>query len=184
VGLVTDVGGINDRGFNQSAWEGVQKTEKELGTEIKYIETRDAKDYEDNIRQFADEKYDVVVTVGFALGDVTLKMAKEYPDVKFIGVDQVQAQALPNLTGLVFHEDQAGYLAGALAAYLTQSGTIAGVFGADLVPPVVAFREGYEAGARTIRPDIKIISTYHPGGIGQAFTDPEWGAATAAQAID
>jgi basic membrane protein A len=184
VGLVTDVGRINDRSFNQSAWGGVQEAEKELDAEIKYIETKDAKDYEDNIRQFTDEDYDVIVTVGFALGDATTKMAKEYPDISFIGVDQFPGEELSNYTGLVFHEDQSGYLAGALAAYLSKNGTIAAVLGTDLVPPVVAFKEGYEAGAKAIKPDINVISTYHPGEISQAFTDPEWGAATAAQAID
>jgi basic membrane protein A len=184
VGLVTDVGRINDRSFNQSAWEGVQQAEKDLGAEIKYVETKDAKDYLDNIRQFTDEDYDVVVSVGFALGDATIEMAKEYPDVKFIGVDQFQVDTLSNLAGLIFHEDQSGYLAGALAAHLTKSGTIAAVLGTDLVPPVVAFKEGYEAGAKATKPDIKVISTYHPGEISQAFTDPEWGAATAAQALD
>ena len=187
IGLVTDVGRVNDRSFNQSAWEGVQQAAKALNlsdADIKYIETKDAKDYEDNMRQFAGEGYNIIVTVGFALGDATIKMAKEYPNINFIGVDQFQGEALPNLTGLVFNEDHSGYLAGVLAASLTKSGTIAGVFGTDLVPPVVAFKEGYEAGAKSVNPDIKIISTYHPGEISQAFTDPEWGAATAAQAID
>ncbi|HQE92027.1 MAG TPA: BMP family ABC transporter substrate-binding protein [Anaerolineae bacterium] len=184
IGLVTDVGRINDRSFNQSAWEGVQQAGKELNAEVKYIETTDAKDYENNIKQFADEDYNLIVTVGFALGDATIKMAKAYPKINFIGVDQSQSETLPNLAGLVFHEDQAGYLAGVLAAYLTKSGTIAAVLGTDLVPPVVAFNEGYIAGAKSVRPDIKVISTYHPGEISQAFTDPEWGAATAAQAID
>ncbi len=188
IGLVTDVGRVNDRSFNQSAWEGVQQAAKELKlnaeTDIKYIETKDAKDYEDNMRQFATEGYNVIVTVGFALGDATIKMAKEYPNINFIGVDQGQSETLPNLAGLIFHEDQSGYLAGVLAASMTKSGTIAGVFGTDLIPPVVAFKEGYEAGAKSVNPNIKIISTYHPGEISQAFTDPEWGAATAAQAID
>ena len=184
IGLVTDVGRVNDRSFNQSAWEGVQQAGKDLKAEVKYIETTDAKDYENNIKQFADEGYDLVVTVGFALTDATIKMAKAYPKINFIGVDQFQGETLPNLTGLIFHEDHSGYLAGVLAAKLTKSGTIAGVFGTDLVPPVVAFKEGYEAGAKSVNPNIKIISTYHPGEISQAFTDPEWGAATAAQAID
>ena len=91
---------------------------------------------------------------------------------------------LPNVTGLVFKEDHAGYLAGVLAASLTETGTIAAVLGTDLVPPVVAFKEGYEAGAKSVNPDINLISTYHPGELSQAFTDPEWGAATAKQAID
>lgn len=184
IGLVTDVGRVSDRSFNQSAWEGVQAAGEALGAEVKYIETKDAKDYEDNIRQFADEGYNVIVTVGFALGDATIKMANEYPDIDFIGVDQFQGETLPNLAGLIFHEDQSGYLAGALAAHMSKSGTIAAVLGTDLIPPVVAFKEGYEAGALAINPDIKVISTYHPGEISQAFTDPEWGAATAAQAID
>ncbi len=184
IGLVTDVGRVNDRTFNQSAWEGVQDAAGELGAEANYVETRAATDYEDNIRQFTDAGYDVIVTVGFALGDATIEMAKQFPDIKFIGVDQFQAEVTPNVAGLVFHEDHAGYLAGVLAANLTTSGTIAGVFGTDLIPAVVAFREGYEAGARTVKADINIISAYHPGEIAQAFTDPEWGAATAAQAID
>ena len=110
--------------------------------------------------------------------------AKANPDIYFIGVDQFQGEALPNLTGLIFHEDQSGFLAGALAASLSKSGTIAGVLGTDLVPPVVAFKEGYDAGAKYINPDIKVISTFHPGEISQAFVDPEWGAATAKQALD
>jgi basic membrane protein A len=87
------------------------------------------------------------------------------------------------VVGLIFHEDQSGFLAGALAAQMTKTGTIAAVLGTDLVPPVVAFKEGYEAGAKYIKPDINVISTYHPGGLDVAFTDPEWGATTAAQAI-
>jgi basic membrane protein A len=118
------------------------------------------------------------------LGEATIAAAQENPDIYFIGVDQFQAEELPNVVGLIFHEDQSGFLAGALAAQLTESGTIAAVLGTDLVPPVVAFKEGYEAGARHINPDINIISTYHPGELSQAFTDPEWGAATARQAID
>jgi basic membrane protein A len=187
VGLVTDVGEIDDKSFNQSAWEGVQRAEEELGlAEIDYIETKDAKDYEANIRLFADEGFDVIVTVGFALGEATLAMADEYPDVNFIGVDQFQVPDAekPNVAGLIFQEDKSGFLAGALAAMLNESGTIAGVYGTDLVPPVVAFKEGYEGGAAYIDPEIEVISTYHPGGLDVAFTDPEWGATTAKQAID
>ena len=188
IGLVTDVGRINDRSFNQSAWEGVRAAGEQFGLtegdDFKYIETQDAKDYADNMQQFIDAGYDVIVTVGFALGEATAVAAANNPDIDFIGVDQFQGEALPNLTGLVFNEDKSGYLAGALAAQLSQSGTIAAVLGTDLVPPVVAFNEGYIAGAKAINPDINIISTYHPGGLDVAFTDPEWGAATAKQALD
>ena len=187
IGLVTDVGRINDRSFNQSAWDGVLKAQADLGLtddDVKYIETQDTKDYVDNMAQFIDAGYNVIVTVGFALGDATIEAAKNNPDILFIGVDQFQGEALPNLAGLIFHEDQSGYLAGVLAASLSKSGTIAAVLGTDLVPPVVAFNEGYIAGAKSVNPDINVISTYHPGEISQAFVDPEWGAATAKQAID
>lgn len=184
VGLVTDVGEIDDKSFNQSAWEGVQKAADELGAQVKYIETKDAKDYAANMELFADQGYDVIVTVGFALGSATVEEAKKYPDIKFIGVDQFQADTVDNVAGVIFSEDKSGFLAGALAAMLTKSDTIAAVLGTDLVPPVVAFKEGYEAGAKYINADIKTISTYHPGGLDVAFTDPEWGATTAKQAID
>lgn len=186
IGLVTDVGEIDDKSFNQSAWQGVERAEEELGAQVDYIETSDAKDYAANIDLFAQNGYDIIVTVGFALGEATTEAAQRYPDVDFIGVDQFQAaeDPPPNLVGLIFPEDQAGYLAGVLAAELSETGTIAAVLGTDLVPPVVAFKEGYEAGARATNPDINIISTYHPGGLDVAFTDPEWGASTAVQAID
>jgi basic membrane protein A and related proteins len=188
IGLVTDVGRVNDRSFNQSAWEGVVQAGQALGlTEgdgYRYIETQDPADYADNIQQFIDGGFNVIVSVGFALGEATATAAQENPDIMFIGVDQFQAETIPNLTGLIFHEDQSGFLAGALAAQLSQTGKIAAVLGTDLVPPVVAFKEGYELGAKYINPDIEVISTYHPGGLDRAFTDPEWGAATARQALD
>ncbi|MCB2209388.1 BMP family ABC transporter substrate-binding protein [bacterium] len=184
VGLVTDVGEIDDKSFNQSAWEGVQQAESELGAMVNYVETKDAKDYMANIQLFADQGYDVIVTVGFALGASTLEAAAMYPEIKFIGVDQFQEAAVDNVAGLIFEEAKSGFLAGVLAASLTESNTIAAVLGTDLVPPVVAFKEGYEAGAAWANPDVTVISTYHPGGLDVAFTDPEWGATTAAQAIE
>ena len=88
------------------------------------------------------------------------------------------------MAGLVFNEDKAGFLAGALAGLLTESDTIAAVLGTDQVPPVVAFKAGYENGAEYTNPDVNVISTYNPGGLDTAFNDPEWGATTARQAID
>jgi basic membrane protein A len=185
IGLVTDVGRIDDKSFNQSAWEGAQQAAEALGAaEVNYVETTNATDYAANIALFADQGYDIIVTVGFAMGEATLEAAGNYPDIDFIGVDQFQGEAVPNVTGLVFNEDKAGYLAGVLAASLSESGTIASVLGTDLVPPVVAFNEGYLNGAASVNPDINIIATYHPGGLDVAFTDPEWGATTAQQAID
>ena len=185
IGLVTDVGRIDDKSFNQSAWEGAQQAAEALGAaEVNYVETTNATDYAANIDLFAAQGYDIIVTVGFAMGEATVEAAGTYPDIDFIGVDQFQGEALPNVTGLVFNEDKAGYMAGVLAASLSESGTIASVLGTDLVPPVVAFNEGYLNGAASVNPDINIIATYHPGGLDVAFTDPEWGATTAQQAID
>jgi basic membrane protein A len=181
---MTDVGEVDDKSFNQSAWEGVKLAETELGAIVNYVETKDGKDYEANIALFGDKDYDVIVTVGFAAGDATMAGANKYPDIMFVGVDQWNDGSNPMVTGLLFNEDRAGFLAGALAAMMTKTDTVAAVLGTDLVPPVVAFKEGYEGGAKYINPDINLISTFHPGGLDVAFTDPEWGATTAKQAID
>jgi basic membrane lipoprotein Med (substrate-binding protein (PBP1-ABC) superfamily)/ABC-type branched-subunit amino acid transport system substrate-binding protein len=184
VGLVTDVGQIDDRAFNQAAWEGVKLAESELGARVDYIETQDGIYYAENIAQFANNGYDVIVTVGFALGEATAAAALQYPDVKFIGVDQFQVEAVDNLAGLIFDEDKAGFLAGVLAARLSESGTIGAVLGSEMVPPVVAFKEGYENGARYVNPDIELISVFHPGELELAFSDADWGAQTAREALD
>ncbi|MEZ4516584.1 MAG: BMP family ABC transporter substrate-binding protein [Chloroflexota bacterium] len=185
IGLVTDVGEVDDKSFNQSAWEGAQQAATDLGAaQVQYIETKDAKDYGANIDLFATQGYDIIVTVGFAMGEATLEAAANYPDIDFIGVDQFQSDTVSNVTGLIFPEDKSGFLAGALAGMLTESNTIASVLGTDLVPPVVAFNEGYKGGAKYVNPDVTIIDTYHPGGLDVAFVDPEWGASTAKQALD
>ncbi len=185
VGLVTDVGKIDDKSFNQSAWEGVKLAEEELGATVQYIETTDSKDYDKNISTFADEGYDVIVTVGFGMGDATIAAAAKYPEVDFVGVDQFQAEAIANITGLNFPEDQAGFLVGALAAMMSDTGKIGAVCGTDAVPPVWRFGEGYRAGAAYIDPAVEVNVVYHSDvGFDKTFTDPEWGAATANSMID
>ncbi|MEM9133811.1 MAG: BMP family ABC transporter substrate-binding protein [Actinomycetota bacterium] len=184
VGLVTDVGKIDDKSFNQSAWEGVQLLEGELDAHVDFIETQDSTDYAANIGSFVDQDYDVIVTVGFALGEATGIAADENPDTYFIGVDQFQGEERANVAGLIFPEDQAGFLAGALAGLMTESNIVGQVLGTDLVPPVVAFKEGFDGGVAFTNPDAEVIATYHPGGLDVAFTDPEWGANTARQALD
>ena len=184
IGLVTDVGKVDDKSFNQSAWEGAQAAAEELGGTADFIETTAATDYATNIGQFVDSGANVIISVGFALGEATAAAATANPDVVFIGVDQFQATTICNYTGLLFPEDQAGFLAGALAGLLTETNTIAAVLGTDQVPPVVAFKEGFENGAEYTNPDVNVISTYHPGGLDVAFTDPEFGATTARQALD
>lgn len=185
VGLVTDVGSLNDKSFNQNSWEGVLRAQQEMGVEAKNIETKDTKDYAKNIQQFVDEKYDVIVTVGFALGEATTAAAKANPNIKFIGVDQFQAEVTPNVSGLIFDEDKAGYLAGALAALISTKNNVGAVCGTDDVPPVWKFGEGYKNGAKAIKPDITVQVTYHSDvPITQSFVDPEWGKTTALSMID
>ena len=189
VGLVTDVGKINDKSFNQSAWEGVQQAESDLGAQVQYIETADAKDYDKNIATFADANYDVIVTVGFGMGEATVKAAGLYPDVKFIGVDQFQAEETPGVVGLNFPEDNAGFLVGALAAMMSESHAIGAVCGTDVVPPVWRFGEGYKAGAAyadgMMGSETEVFVVYHSDvGFDKTFTDPEWGAQTAQSMMD
>jgi basic membrane protein A len=136
------------------------------------------------MQTFVDQNYDVIVTVGFALGEATTKAAIANPKTNFIGVDQFQGKALPNLTGLIFNEDKSGFLAGALAGLITKTNKVGAVLGTNLVPPVVAFKVGYENGAKYTNPKVSVKSTYHPGGLDVAFNDPTFGADTARQALD
>jgi len=186
VGMVTDVGKIDDKSFNQSAWEGVQKSKTDKVADwVQYIETTDAKDYDKNIATFADAGYDAIVTVGFALGDATRAAAAKYPNIYFVGVDQDQyAGTIANVAGLVFPEDQAGFLVGALAAAMSKSHKIGSVCGTDVVPAVWRFGEGYKAGAAyadgLLGTTTEVFVVYHSDvGFDKTFTDPEWGAQTA-----
>jgi len=187
IGLVTDVGEVDDKSFNEAAWVAVQQAAKELGLAeecIGYIETQDAKDYMPNITSFIEEGANIIVTSGFAMGEATNEMAKQRRDVYFMGSDQWYADPQDNLAGLVFSEDQSGFLAGCLAGLMTESNVIGGVYGTDLVPPVVYFRQGYENGAKYCNPEVEVLGAYHPGGLATGFTDPEWGHETAASMID
>ncbi len=181
VGLVTDTGKVDDKSFNQSAWEGAQAAATEAGGISKYIETIDSKDYAANIAQFTDKSYDVIVTVGFLMAEATVTAAKEYPDTHFIGVDQFIGEEIANLTGLIFPEDQAGYAAGYLAGLLTTTNQLGQVLGLQ-IPPVEKFAKGFEAGALAANPAVTVTTVYHPAA-DNAFNDPEWGAAEAAKQI-
>jgi basic membrane protein A len=192
VGLVTDVGKITDKSFNQSSWEGMQQAKTEgLVQWIQYIETTDSKDYGKNIATFGDAGYDIVITSGFNLGTASMAAAKLYPNIKFIAVDQSKwvftatGESTPaNYIGLVFPEDQAGFLVGALAAMMSATHKIGAVCGTDAIPPVWKFGEGYRAGAayadaqRGTTTEVSVV--YHNDvGMDKTFIDPEWGAATA-----
>ena len=190
VGLVTDVGKINDKSFNQSAWEGVQKSETDgVADLVQYIETTDAKDYAKNIGTFGDAGFDVIVTVGFNLGEATVAAAATYPDIVFIGVDQFQGATTDGVAGLNFPEDNAGFLVGALAAMMSETHKIGAVCGTDVVPPVWRFGEGYKAGAAYADAQngttTEVFVVYHSDvGFDKTFTDPEWGAQTAKSMMD
>jgi basic membrane protein A len=189
VGLVTDIGKVNDKSFNQSTWQGIQQAANELGATINYIETVDRKDHEKNIAVFGDAGYDVIVTAGSALTEATLEAAEIYPDTLFIGVDQFQTEDVENVAGLNFPEDQAGFLVGALAAMMSKSNKIGAVCGPDAIPAVWRFGEGYKAGAAYADElngtTTEVFVVYHnDADFNEAFVDPEWGAATARSMID
>ena len=182
IGLVTDTGKVDDKSFNQSAWEGALEAAQATGGYAKYIETVDPKDYATNIGQFVSGGYDVIVTVGFLMGEATVEAAKANTGVQFIGVDQFQAEEIANLTGLVFPEDKAGYAAGYLAGLMTKTNKIGAVLGTDTVPPVKLFGEGYKAGALAANPSAEVTLVYHEPN--NAFNDPEWGAAEAKKQLE
>jgi len=128
VGLVTDTGGVNDQSFNQLAWQGVQKAATDMGFQAKFLESRQPSDYETNIDALAAEGYNVIITVGSVMGDATALKAKQYPDIKFAIIDNAYADGgLPNVTSLMFAEDQVGFLAGVLAAGMSRSGFVCSV---------------------------------------------------------
>ena len=186
VGLVTDVGRINDKGFNQSAYEGMEAAKAEAPTcfETDYIETTSQSDYAANIAQFTDSGSNVVIGVGFLLGDGLGAAAIENPDVKFISVDGVpnppnDTSWMTNGESLFFAEDQAGYMAGVLAASMTKTDHIGVVGGLVVVPPVERFVEGYIDGAKSVKPDITVDFVYTT-----SFVDPPQGSNAAQQMID
>jgi basic membrane protein A len=142
---VTDTGGVDDKGFNQTAWKGVQDAESQLGIDGKLLESSAETDYAPNINSFIGEDCDIIITVGFLLGDATKAAAEANPDQKFSIVDYAYDPVVPNILGQVFATDEAAFLAGYLAAGVTQSG-IVGTFGGINIPPVTIFMDGFVRG--------------------------------------
>ncbi len=147
VGMVTDVGGIDDKSFNATSWQGMELAKQELGVEVAYLESQQQADYASNITQFIDQGYDMIITVGFLLGDDTKKFAEQYKDIKFAIVDFAYDPPLPNVLGLTFATDEAAFLAGYLAAGMTKTGKV-GTFGGIKIPPVTIFMVGFEYGVK------------------------------------
>ena len=180
VGLVTDVGKLSDKSFNYDSFKGVQNAmaDSSLCVSGKAIESSTPDDYPKNITQFVNGNYDMIIGVGFNLGDAVTAAAKTSPNIKFVLVDAfdfADKTPPPNLTGLLFNEDEPGYLAGALAALMSKSHTIGVVAGLETVPPVVNYVKGYTKGAQDAVAGTKVLKIYQPESGAKDFNDPDWG---------
>ena len=140
---VTDIGGVDDKGFNQIAYEGLKQAESELGVSIDLLESATDADYAPNLQSFVDKGCNVIVTVGFLLADATKAAAEANPGVQFAIVDS--NTSAPNVQGLTFATDQPSFLAGYMAAATTKTG-IVGTFGGINIPPVAIFMQGFAKG--------------------------------------
>jgi basic membrane protein A len=144
---VTDTGGIDDKSFNATAWKGVEEAMAEFGIEGKYLESQQQTDYEKNLKAFVDEGCNIIITVGFLLGDATAAASTTYPDMMFSIVDYAYDPVLPNVLGQVFTTDEAAFLAGYAAAGMTQTGKVA-TFGGIQIPTVTVFMDGFALGVQ------------------------------------
>ena len=166
VGLVTDLGQLNDRGFNQLAYQGLKRAQRELGIEGRVVQSASAADYIPNMRRLARDGYDLIIGVGFAQGDAIDTVASRFPQGRFaiIDVDQSSLKHKPkNVTGLIFKEQEVGYLAGYLAGLeeKKRSGPdVIGSVGGFKEPPVDRFIAGFRAGAEKAAPGIKLLNGY------------------------
>ena len=189
---ILDIGGENDRSFNEFSLKGSREAAEDENLEFAYIVSEAETDYEKNIQNFIDEGCNMIVTVGFLMGDVTAAAARENPDVQFAIVDveyspgfgcdeslsDCYEEDLSNVTSLMFAEDEVGYLAGVLAGCMSESGIIGSVSGME-IPPVQKFVVGYQTGAATQNPDIETLNVYIPD-----FNDPSTGKQAGQSMID
>jgi len=200
IGVVTDIGTLNDKGYNEYSFKGAEDGATAIGAGAPSSTVpKDASEYGADIQAFVDQKYDIIVTVGFNLTADTVKAAKANPTIHFVGVDQSPVcvdptgapdatfackgdakTLLPNYTSLYFAEDQAGYLAGIVAAYASKNGSIGAIGGTTLCAPCVRYIQGYELGAKSVKADIKVSSAYVTSDFSAAaFNDPAGGKAFA-----
>ena len=170
IGLVTDLGGVEDQSFNQSSWEGLQRAAADFGVEVNYLPSSTDADYAPNIETFVDEEYDLIISVGFLLADATKAAAEANPDVKFAIIDDSSCADLPNVSCLTFKAEQSSYLAGYVAGLMTEKNNIGFVLGmaSDTMHP---FGYGYCAGAIDANPDVTIQMAN-----ANAFDDPATGS--------
>lgn len=169
--MVTNTAGIGDGGFNDMAWAGFKKAKEELGADIKVIEAREQSQYVTNLSAAAEQGYDMVVAVGFLLQDAIKEVAPSYPKTNFVLIDGFVEQ--PNVASIIFKENEAAYLAGAIAGMMTKTNKIGFVGGME-TPPPIRFESGWRAGIMTTNPEAKISTSY----VG-SFGDPGKGKETA-----
>jgi basic membrane protein A len=176
VGLVFDVGGKNDKSFNEAAWRGLQRAHAELGVEYQYIEPTEGADRESALRTLAAGKMDLVIGVGFIFGPDLERLARLFPHVRFAGVDYSPSEGvgtLPNLVGLRFREQEGSFLVGAIAGLTTHT-KIVGFVGGMKIPLIRKFEAGYIAGVHHVCPACRVVSAY-AGTEPKAFADPSLG---------
>ncbi len=178
IGLVTDIGKINDGTFNEGVYKGFAAAAECFGLDSRYIETASEADYTTNLNSILDSDPEVVVTVGFLLSTDTLEFAQANPDVTFIGVDQFHPEYPDNYVGILAADDQGGCMVGAFAGALTESNVVGVVAGVEAVPPVVRFANAFKYCAEQVNPDVDVRIVYH-----ESFTDVTGGAATAEQML-
>ena len=172
VGLVTDIGGLNDRSFNQLANEGLERAKSELGVETRVLISKANSDYVPNLSTLAQQQYDLVIGVGFLMADAMNTVAPKFPNTNFaiIDVDATGLKAKPtNVSGALFKENEAGYLVGYMTGlYLKdEGGGTASSVGGQKIPPVDAYIAGYQKGVKDAFPDAKVVNGYS-----QKFDDP------------
>ena len=178
IGMVTDVGGVNDQSFNQSAWEGLQKAKKELGVKASYQESKQDADYIGNLETLYDSGNDLIWGIGFKMADVILKAAKQNPKQKYAIVDYSFGEKTPsNVLGVMFKAEEGAFLAGYIAAKMSKTQSI-GFIGGMSVPIIHAFQYGYKAGAKYVNKNIIVLEQYS-----ESFTDAAKGKAIANQMI-
>jgi basic membrane protein A len=165
--LVTDIGGLNDRGFNSLANEGLERAKSELNVETRVLESKSDADYIPNLSECAEQGYNLVISVGFLMGEATETAAKEYPDVNFAIIDNAYEETPTNLQGLLFKEQEVGYLVGFLAGKATKTNTVSSV-GGQKIPPVDRFIAGFQAGAKAANPDVTVLNGYSQDFVDQA----------------
>jgi basic membrane protein A len=176
VGVVFDIGGKNDKSFNESAWRGLQRAEAQLGIEVDMREPSEGADRATALRALAAEGNDVVIGVGFLFGPTLEEFAKRFPHVKFVGIDYTASEGvgtIDNLVGLRFREHEGSFVVGAIAGLLTKTKTV-GFVGGMKIPLIRKFEAGYYAGVKHVCPDCTILANY-AGTEPKAFADPTLG---------